>query len=226
MNYILVDTENIDTYNSLKELYQTKLINEGFKVILFKSNNSKPIKPEFWDILFNKSKEFKSVEVCGSGPQNMDIQIAGYVGYLISLNSNQSSESKEKIKIYLYSNDNHLDNLSMFFSKLCKDYEIHFLKEEKAIKKEKLLDGIVLIDDDIDDAILCCSDVKHPINDVIKYLLRNSLTFSLSEDEIDKVITIMNKYKNFSTKKSKIHNELVSEFIKGREIYEQIKKYL
>lgn len=128
--YILVDTENIGTYNSLKDLMTNEP--DEYNIILFKSNNSKPIKAEFWEILLNKSSSVKMVEVVGSGNENMDIQIASYAGYLVA----QSNDTHNTI--YIYSNDNHFKNCSFFLNSLSSNLKILFLKEDILSSKEKI----------------------------------------------------------------------------------------
>lgn len=131
-NYILVDTENIGTYNALKKIVKEELKQKEFNIVLFQSKNSKPIKPEFWDVVLNKPKSTTMLEVVGNGNQNMDIQMAAYVGYLIASSeyNNSSCCDNKSITIYVYSNDSHLENCSKFLGKFNKNFNVKYLKED------------------------------------------------------------------------------------------------
>lgn len=121
--YILIDTENVDNYNHLKSI----LSGDGtFEIFLFKSNNSKPVKAQYWNILFKENITLKALDVVGGGSQNMDIQMAGYIGYIMSLP--QDGYRNPKKEIYVVSNDNHFNNLVNFLKKIEGNFEIKHIK--------------------------------------------------------------------------------------------------
>lgn len=197
-NYILIDTENIGSYTALQNMVETDFKDQSFNIVLFKSVNSKPVKADYWDLLFNKSDSAISIDVVGTGNQNMDIQIASYAGYLISKNKfeRNSSYSEPKICIYLYSNDNHLENCSDFLQKVVNNFEIKHLKEP-TVKS------------------------NHLIASTKKFVLTEELIVELSKltPFIDIVIYEVNKNKKLDT----LHNELAKRLPNGKEIYKLIK---
>lgn len=123
-NYILIDTENISDYEFLKSISDK---GDNYTMVFFKSKNSKPIKPEFWEEIFNSGMNLQSVKICEKhkkGSENMDIQMAGFIGQLMCSVS-------EKKKIYIVSDDNHFNNLANFFCQLDNKCILRYVKDGK-----------------------------------------------------------------------------------------------
>ena len=119
-NYILVDTENVSNYDVIRDFIND---NEKYNIVLFKSNSSQSIKAKYWDVLFKENINTNMITIVGTGKQNMDIQMAGYIGYLMKRNY-------ETIKVFIVSDDNHFSNLLEFFKSLNEKLDIIHIKNK------------------------------------------------------------------------------------------------
>ena len=205
MDYILVDTENVSDYKVIEGILE---ISKNIQIILFKSKNSKPIKPIYWDILFRNNTIIKTFEVCGSGNQNMDIQMAGYLGYL--LGSADAIKNVFNNKFFIVSNDNHFLNLSNFFKSINKKIDLVHLKNPTSENSFRCLFSNIIKDENR------LVQIEKTLNDL---LINSSVKFNYED--------IYNIFIN-SNSKSKFHNDLRSKYpnLDILIIYKELSKYI
>lgn len=217
--YYLIDYENVSSAG----LAGCEKLNKSDHIVIFFTTNAKKI--DMTDIADHGATELKMVEV-PAGKQSIDIHISSYLGYLAG------KYEEEKCSVVIVSKDTDFDNIIKFWKnkmgiKASRTQQIKMPDPEPLVQELPDLESSDPQPADQTEvkAISAKSKERRAVNNEIMKLVSKA---GYTNDVITYVASTVVKNLGVKNGKQQIYRTIVSKYgqLKGREVYNHIKKHI